>query len=131
MGLDEKACKNTDRELWREGPGDFYSPSIFVTEQGGIGINAGGTVIIKTLREWGKLAEEENKITNPKIAKPKRPLGSIRYDRDLTGPFCPACESSQKWPRGWIGRFLGRRPLGCIQEECARYWKRRAETCRK
>lgn len=52
---------NTDRELWREGGGDgngmsYYEPSIHVTEQGGIGINVGGTVYVKTLREWHALA---------------------------------------------------------------------------
>ena len=43
---------NTDRELWREIAGDYYSPSIHVTKDGGIGINVGGTVRVRTLREW-------------------------------------------------------------------------------
>lgn len=54
------ASKNTDRELWREldeGNGSYYSPSIHVTESGGIGINVGGTVIVRPLREWHKLAQ--------------------------------------------------------------------------
>lgn len=50
------AAKNTDRELWREREGDYYADSIHVTEQGGIGINCGGLVIIKPVREWHKLA---------------------------------------------------------------------------
>jgi len=58
------------------------------------------------------------------VAKPKMPLGSIRYELDL-GPFCPACGSSQKWPLGWVGKLFRRSPLGCIQEKCAEYWKRR------
>ena len=58
------AMRNTDRELWREQsnlPGDpdnYYAPSIHVTELGGIGINVGGHVIVKPLREWHSLASE-------------------------------------------------------------------------
>lgn len=53
---DERAAKNTDRELWRERPDDHYSDSVHVTQGGGIGINCGGYVVVKTLREWHKLA---------------------------------------------------------------------------
>lgn len=57
----ERAYANTDRELWREGDPEsgmsYYEPSIHVTEQGGIGINVGGLVFVKTLREWHALAE--------------------------------------------------------------------------
>lgn len=42
---------NTDRELWREGD-DYYADSIHVTASGGIGINVGGLVIVRPLREW-------------------------------------------------------------------------------
>jgi hypothetical protein len=51
MKLSE-AKLNTDRELWRELEGDYYSDSIFVTEAGGIGINCGGNVIVKPLKDW-------------------------------------------------------------------------------
>lgn len=47
---------NTDRELWREVEGDYYAPSIFVTERGGIGIDVGGSVYVKPIREWHALA---------------------------------------------------------------------------
>lgn len=50
------ACKNTDRELWREREGDYYADSLFVTEGGGIGIDCGGHVIVKPIREWHRLA---------------------------------------------------------------------------
>ena len=50
--------KNTDREIWRKVPGDFYSPSIHVTEGGGIGINVGGTVIVMPVEEWMALADK-------------------------------------------------------------------------
>ena len=54
---EERCCVNTDRELWREREGDYFADSIHVTESGGIGINCGGTVYVKTLREWSRLAE--------------------------------------------------------------------------
>jgi len=43
---------NTDKEIWREIPGDYYSPSIHVTWNGGIGINVGGHVIVAPIEEW-------------------------------------------------------------------------------
>jgi hypothetical protein len=60
----EQVAAKTDRELWREGGGDgngmsYYEPSIHLTEQGGIGINVGGTVYVKSLREWHALADRE------------------------------------------------------------------------
>jgi len=64
----ERAYANTDRELWREGNPEssmsYYEPSIHVTEQGGIGINVGGLVFVKTLREWHALAEAEYRPRN-------------------------------------------------------------------
>lgn len=50
--MSEAACKSTDRELWREKADDYYSPSIHVTERGGIGINVGGRVVVQNLRDW-------------------------------------------------------------------------------
>lgn len=47
---------NTDREIWRERPGDFYADSIHVTEQGSIGINCGGMVYVMPVRRWHALA---------------------------------------------------------------------------
>ena len=59
---DDIPCLNTDRELWREPrrdePSDFYCNSIHVTEKGGIGIDVGGRVFVKTLAEWHRLAEQ-------------------------------------------------------------------------
>ena len=49
---DDRACLNTDRELWREREGDYYSPSIFVTQAGSIGIDVGGFVIVRPIRVW-------------------------------------------------------------------------------
>ena len=48
---------NTDKELWREKPGDYYSSSIHVTESGGIGINYGGHVIVAEAQQWHDAGE--------------------------------------------------------------------------
>lgn len=55
MHVDE-SCENTDRELWREREGDYYADSILVTRFGGIGINCGGLVYVKSVRDWHALA---------------------------------------------------------------------------
>lgn len=43
---------NTDKLIWREPLGDYYSASIHVTEDGGIGIEVDGLYIVKPIREW-------------------------------------------------------------------------------
>lgn len=53
---DVKAALNTDKEIWRERPKGYYSDSIHVTKDGNIGINCGGFVIVKSVREWHRLA---------------------------------------------------------------------------
>jgi hypothetical protein len=45
-------CENTDKEIWRRVKNDYYSPSIHVTENGGIGINCRGHVIVAPLENW-------------------------------------------------------------------------------
>jgi hypothetical protein len=59
---DEKqdTCQNTDREIWREKPGDYYADSIHVTEHGAVGINCGGSVRVMSARAWHKLAESND-----------------------------------------------------------------------
>lgn len=51
-----EAALNTDRELWRETEGDYYAPSIHVTEQGGIGITVSGDTAVRSIREWHALS---------------------------------------------------------------------------
>jgi hypothetical protein len=59
-----RACKNTDREIWRDGDGEgYYTPdcaSIFVTEDGGIGISVNGNVIVRPVREWHRALSQES-----------------------------------------------------------------------
>ncbi len=56
---EHEAGQNTDREIWRgpdEGGGDFYADSLFITKEGALGINCGGSVYVKPIREWHRLA---------------------------------------------------------------------------
>jgi hypothetical protein len=47
-----RSAKNTDVEIWRKVPDDYYSPSIHITEQGDIGINVGGHVLVAPIEQW-------------------------------------------------------------------------------
>jgi hypothetical protein len=53
----DNACLNTDRELFRLG--DYYSPRVFVTDEGGIGIDVGGEAFVMEIVEWHKLAKDK------------------------------------------------------------------------
>lgn len=53
-----KASENTDRELYREVEGDYYANSIFVTEDGRIGMNVGGTVIVQPIAKWHRAVSD-------------------------------------------------------------------------
>lgn len=60
---DTAAYKNTDREIWRgadEGNGSYYADSIHVTIGGAIGIDCGGHVIVRPVRDWHHLAVRDN-----------------------------------------------------------------------
>ena len=54
----EDCAINTDREIWRRVPGDYYSPSIHVTSGGGIGLNCGGHVIVAPVEAWHECGEK-------------------------------------------------------------------------
>jgi len=56
--------KNTDRELWRRNPDDYYSPSIHITSSGHIGINVGGHVIVQSIEQWHQCVSD-NILTSP------------------------------------------------------------------
>jgi hypothetical protein len=59
LNMSTEPVTNTDRELWRETPGDYYASSIHVTRDGSVGINVGGTVFVKSLTEWHNLAARD------------------------------------------------------------------------
>ncbi len=68
-GMSDEQVKNTDREIWRKIPDDYYSPSIHVTKDGGIGMNVGGLVHVRPVEEWhGMIAE---------LQESQRALGEI------------------------------------------------------
>lgn len=54
----EIPCINTDRELFRQIEGDYYSPSVSVTERGGIQMHFGGLVVGKSIEEWHSLVSK-------------------------------------------------------------------------
>lgn len=56
------ACKNTDIELWREREGDYYCDSVHVTQSGGLGINHGGFVQVKSLAQWAEDSKELQRL---------------------------------------------------------------------
>jgi len=61
--MNEDCCMNTDVEIWRERPDDYYASSIHVTQDGRIGIDVGGTVYVKSVKEWHDLANLERIVT--------------------------------------------------------------------
>ena len=52
----EMALNNTDRELWRASPDDAYEARVFITTDGGLGLNVGGRVIVMPVERWHELA---------------------------------------------------------------------------
>jgi len=56
----DEPAQNTDKEIWRRIPGDYYSPSILVTIDGNIGINCGGEVVVQSVEKWHQLWKDAN-----------------------------------------------------------------------
>jgi hypothetical protein len=61
-----QTIENTDVEIWRERPGDYYADSIHITKNGHIGIDCGGVVCVRSLREWHSLAMAEFELLRAK-----------------------------------------------------------------
>ena len=72
---------NTDTEIWRERPGDYYSDALFVTIDGALGIDVGGTVFVKPLRKWQELEAENAKLR----AEVNEWRECARYDPMMSG----------------------------------------------
>lgn len=57
-----QAYVNTDRELWRQPADDErgtgMEPYVFVTEDGRIGMNHYGTVVMMSIADWVQLYRE-------------------------------------------------------------------------
>lgn len=67
MSTQDEAKLNIDREIWRGksraefgDPGRFYADSLFIPtgDVEALGINCGGMVIVKPIREWHALAAQ-------------------------------------------------------------------------
>jgi hypothetical protein len=114
--VSEGPKQNTDHELWRESDDRSQcTPSIHVTQDGGIGINVGGTVKVRTLREWHAAMNPDQSI---RIAELEAELASLRDDPefDATDAAHPA------WWRGHehttavfcqlVNEILDRKPDG-------------------
>jgi hypothetical protein len=95
---DTRAKVNADREIWRgpdEGNGDYYADSVHVTASGAIGINCGGLVIVRPLREWHRLAAVQAQPVSPAPLH-KMSCLSMKGSRLNGDPFpcdCPASEA--------------------------------------
>lgn len=74
----DKGAQNEDTEIWRRDKDDYYSPSIFVTKQGNIGINVSGECIIHSVEYWHNLANLE--------LKPKSPAEKIQAIEEMGIP---------------------------------------------
>jgi len=89
----EQAAQNTDREIWRRTPGDFYAPSILVTQDGAIGLSVGGQVIVRSVEEWHRMGhdyktDETRAFTSQRHAYFQRrvfELGAADKDSDYNG----------------------------------------------
>lgn len=66
--MEQKGAENRDREIWRQTPEDFYSPSIHVTEFNDIGINVGGYVLVAPIEKWHEAGEKIFAV-DPKISR--------------------------------------------------------------
>jgi hypothetical protein len=82
MNNEPVAYENTDKEIWRAVPNDYYSPSIFVTKENNIGINVGGRVYVKTVEQWHKNTHPVKELTDEEIKQAK--LESWQQCKDTT-----------------------------------------------
>lgn len=91
---EQRAAANTDRELWREREGDYYASSIHVTVRGGIGINVGGRVFVKSLAEWHALATRALADREAVVEEAVNAIASVRNKYGLSAAmislFCEA-----------------------------------------
>jgi hypothetical protein len=74
-------CQNTDRHLWPQVSEDAFAPRIFVTAGDGIGIDVGGHVIVKLLRDWHALAARP-----PLCASAQQPVATVEQVALLWSP---------------------------------------------
>lgn len=87
--MDNHCVENTDIELWREKEGDYYADSIHVTENGKIGMNVGGHVIVMPIKEWHKVADVDKLLVErPGAGEATYTLEQIKEAWDSVGMDC-------------------------------------------
>ena len=91
-------CANTDKEIWRKKPGDYYAPSIHVTEGGGIGMNVGGHVIVAPIERWHDAAELLMCV-NPYLPEWRRKLAMWLLNARVKGYKQPNVDLSHRHGR--------------------------------
>ena len=64
--VSREAVQNTDKEIWRRVPDDYYADRAFVTVSGAIGICSGGLCVMRPVDEWIKLAMKDS-ATQPEV----------------------------------------------------------------
>ena len=92
----DRCAENTDVELWEEVKDDYYSPRIFVTKHGNIGINVGGMVHVLPVKKWFKLAQKRD----TPVADPVT-LGKIADEMDSVADSSDVRHRSHNWMHGW------------------------------
>jgi len=84
--FDDKGCINTDVEIWRKTEGDFYSPAIYVTKNGGIKISVGGYVITMSIEDWHESGMRYKNTLNLR-PEDKKILAKNKYNELKTASF--------------------------------------------
>lgn len=81
-------CENTDRHLWPEisEPG-APEERLFITKEGALGINCGGYVYVKPIREWHRLAGGPFPFHTPPEAPPNEVAARARAFREQRGTW--------------------------------------------
>ena len=83
--LSDVGAQNTDREVWRERTGDYYSPSIHITKEGGVGINVAGAVIVMPIRSWHQIGLANAHPIAPKSPPPSQ--GKVERARESLAKY--------------------------------------------
>jgi hypothetical protein len=60
--VSDHPIQNTDREIWNARDDHGYGPSIHVTKDGRVGINVGGTVIVRRVIDWHSSQDDLNSV---------------------------------------------------------------------
>ena len=95
-----QAVLNTDRDLWREPPGDYYADRVFLTEGGGIGMDRGGHCRVLSIKEWFRAQKERDELLllfyNAMNIGAMQDFPTIDQCRDWLGAICERAEEPKE-----------------------------------